>query len=323
MQSQKLLLKPQSHDLQDLIEKVRKYAQSAKSPATLKSYRRDWGHFERWCQHHGLVFLPAAPETVALYIADCASKNAVSTITRRLTAITKAHQTSGYSDSPSTTKHLIVGETMKGIRRTVGTAQCGKDPLLTTDIRRLLANCPPTLLGLRDRALLLIGYSGAFRRSEISGINVEHISQCEDGVTIRLPKSKTDQEGAGRKVGIPWGTDPEMCPVRSLQIWLRESRITDGAVFRRIDRHGNTSGTRLHPDSIGKLLKRAAARSGMIVDGIAGHSLRVGHVTQAARNGVIESRIMLQTGHRSTTMVRRYIRNGQLFTENAAKGLGM
>jgi integrase len=168
-----------------------------------------------------------------------------------------------------------------------------------------------------------LGTSGAFRRSEISGIDFEHISQCDGGIVVDLPRSKTDQEGAGRKVGIPWGTDPDTCPVRSLRIWLRESRITNGLVFREVDRHGNLSRTRLHPDSIGKLLKRAAARACMTVEGIAGHSLRVGHVTQAARNGISESKIMLQTGHKSTAMVRRYIRIGKLFTDNAANGLGI
>lgn len=310
-------------DLSPLIEKVRKFAQSAKSPATIRAYRREWNHFGCWCSDHGLVSLPAAPETVAMYIADCASNCAVSTITRRLTAITKAHQTAGYPNSPSTTKHFIVGETMKGIRRIVGTAQHGKDPLLTAEIREIVEHCPNNLLGLRDRALVLVGYSGAFRRSEISGIDVEHISQCEDGMIVDLLKSKTDQEGAGRKVAIPFGKDPHTCPVRSLQTWVRKACITGGPVFRGVDRHGNISEDRLHSDSIGKLIKRAAARARIAVEGIAGHSLRVGHVTQAARNGVSESRIMRQTGHKSTAMVRRYIRAGELFTGNAATELGI
>jgi integrase len=313
----------QTTGLQELIEKVKKYAQSAKSPATIKAYRREWNHFCHWCGGHGMISLPAMPETVAMYIADCASECAVSTITRRLTAITKAHQAAGFSDSPSTTKHFIVGETMKGIRRTLGTAQLGKDPLLTSDIREIVAHCPHNLLGLRDRALILVGYSGAFRRSEISGIDFEHITPCDEGIVVDLPRSKTDQEGAGRKVGIPWGTDPVTCPVRNLRKWLRKSRIARGPVFREVDRHGNLSKARLHPDSIGKLLKRAAARAHMTVGGIAGHSLRVGHVTQAARNGISESKIMRQTGHKSTAMVRRYIRIGQLFSENAATGLGI
>jgi integrase len=310
-------------DLRPLLEKVKKYAQSAKSPATIRAYRREWNHFDRWCGDHRLISLPATPETVAMYIADCASDCAVSTITRRLTAITKAHQAAGYPNSPSTTKHFIVGETMKGVRRIVGTAQLGKDPLLTADIRKIVEHCPNNLLGLRDRALVLVGYSGAFRRSEISGIDVEHISRCDDGMIVDLPRSKTDQEGAGRKVGIPWGRDPDMCPVRSLRLWLRIARIRSGPVFREVDRHGNLSKARLHPDSIGKLIKRAAVRARIEVGGIGGHSLRVGHVTQAARNGVSESRIMRQTGHKSTAMVRRYIRAGQLFTENAAKELGI
>jgi site-specific recombinase XerD len=144
-------------DLRPLIEKVKKYAQSAKSPATIRAYRREWNHFESWCVDHRLTPLPATPETVAMYIADCASDCAVSTITRRLTAITKAHQAAAYPNSPSLTKHFIVGETMKGIRRILGTAQHGKDPLLTADIREIVERCPNNLLGLRDRALVLVG----------------------------------------------------------------------------------------------------------------------------------------------------------------------
>lgn len=323
MQTPSLSLPISVVDLRPLIEKVRKYAQSTKSPATIRAYRREWNHFCHWCGDHGLIALPATPEIVAMYVADCASKCAVSTITRRLTAITKAHHTAGHTDSPSTTKHSIVGETMKGIRRAVGTAQHGKDPLLTSEIRRIVVHCPENLLGLRERALVLVGYSGAFRRSEISGIDVEHITLSDEGIVVDLPRSKTDQEGAGRKVGIPWGANPVTCPVRNLGMWLRKSRIVKGPVFREVDRHGNVSNTRLHPDSIGKLLKRAAARAGLSVDGISGHSLRAGHATQALRNGVSESKIMRQTGHKSTAMVRRYIRIGQLFTENAASGLGI
>lgn len=323
MQTLDLSLSTPMVDLRHLIEKVKKYARSAKSPATLKAYRREWNHFECWCRNHGLVSLPATPETVALYIADCASSCVVSTITRRLTAITKAHQAAGYPGSPATTKHFIVGETMKGIRRVLGTAQQGKVPLLTADIGKLVVQCPNNLLGSRDRALLLVGFSGAFRRSELSAIDLSHISWHQEGIVITLPRSKTDQEGSGREVGIPRGRTRDTCPVRAVQSWLSEAEITNGPVFRGVDRHGNVSETRLHPDSIGKLLKRAAARAGLAVEGISGHSLRAGHATQAARNGISESKIMLQTGHKSTAMVRRYIRRGQIFRENAAAGLGI
>lgn len=323
MQNQNLRLPVRIDDLPQLVEKVKQFARSAKSPATLKAYRREWRRFERWCTDRGLVALPAMPETVALYVADCASTSVVSTITRRLTAITKAHLAAGYPSSPATTKHFIVGETMKGIRRVIGTAQHGKDPLLTVDIRKIVSHCPKSLLGLRDRALLLMGFCGAFRRSEISGIDLSHIRWYPEGIVLLLSRSKTDQDGAGREVGIPRGKDPETCPVGALRAWLCEAGIEEGPVFRGVDRHGNLSATRLHPDSIGKLLKRAAARAGMAVEGISGHSLRSGHATQAARNGVSESKIMRQTGHKSTTMVRRYIRKGRIFTENAASGLGI
>src|ERR1039457_1895220 len=267
-----LIPAPPYTDLQDLIRRTRTFVQSAKSPAAIKAYRRDWINFKSWCKAHRLDFLPATPNTVALYISDIASNHAVSTIMRRLTSITMAHKSAGHLQSPSTSKNLIVGGTMKGIRRTLGTAQHGKDPLLTADIRKVIGRCPKGLLGLRDRALLLVGFSGAFRRSELSSIDVQNISLHKDGVVIELVRSKTDQEGEGRKVGIVLGNNPRSCPVRTLQKWLKHAGITEGPAFRAVDRHGNVSDKRLHPDSIGKLIKRAAARAGMKVSAISGHS---------------------------------------------------
>jgi hypothetical protein len=157
--------------------------------------------------------LPASPQTVALYMTDRASSLASGTITRRLTSITKAHQSSGFTDSPASTHHFIVGETLKGIRRTIGTAQKGKDPLLAVDIRAIVAASAEGLHGSRDRALVLVGFAGAFRRSELARINVSDLSFNIDGVVIDVRVSKTDQERAGRKVGLPFGQCPETCPV--------------------------------------------------------------------------------------------------------------
>ncbi|MGC9225349.1 MAG: site-specific integrase [Terracidiphilus sp.] len=323
MRQKDICVSTRTNNISDLANKVKAFVLSSRSQATVKAYRREWSHFERWCCDHGLAALPATAETVAMYIADCASACSVGTITRRLTAITKAHLAAGHPTTPATTKHFLVGMTLKGIKRVVGTAQHGKVPLLTADIRKLASCCPKRLLGLRDRALVLVGFSGAFRRSEISAIDVSHIRWCQEGIVLTLPKSKTDQDAAGREVGIPRGRGAGTCPVRALQEWLSEAGIVGGPVFRRVDRHGNISAARLYPDSISKLLKRAAARAGMSVDGISGHSLRAGHATQAARNGISELTIMRQTGHKSRPMVRRYIRRGQIFAENAAMGLGL
>jgi integrase len=272
---------------------------------------------------HNLPHLPATPTTVALYITDRAGSFRSATITRRLTSITKAHQAAGFEASPSSSHHFVVSETLKGIRRTIGTAQEGKAPLLTSDIRRIVASCPETLSGLRDKALVLIGFAGAFRRSELAAIDFTHLSFTKDGLVIDLCRSKTDQEAAGRKVGIPFGREEANCPVRALRRWLAEAGITSGAVFRGVTRVGMLSRRGLHKDCVGWILKRAASRAGLRPEPLGGHSLRAGCVTQAAMNGVSERDIMRRTGHKSTEMLARYIRIGEIFTRNAAAGLGI
>ena len=311
-------LTPKATSLEELIQKAKTFVAAAKAPATLKAYRNDWRDFESWCRDHQLPSLPSTPESVALYIADRAS-----TIARRLTSITKAHQAAGLSDSPATTRHFVVGETLKGIRRTIGTAQHGKAPLLSVDIRRIVAVRREDLLGLRDAALVLVGFAGGFRRSELAGIRLCDLKFSADGVVVSVRKSKTDQEGAGREVGLPFGASPETCPVRTLHQWLDRAGIREGPVFRSVKRYGHVSQRGLHRDSIGKLLKRAAGRAGLMVGELGGHSLRAGCVTQAAMNGVREFVIMRQTGHKTIATLRRYIRSGEIFRENAAAGLGI
>ena len=312
-----------SPELERLIQAANRFIHSAKAPATLKAYRSDWRDFEAWCHQHRLTPLPATPETVALYIADRAATLQSGTIGRRLTSITKAHQAAGFSDSPASTRHMVVGETLKGIRRTIGTMQRGKDPLLTEDIRKIVVACPDSLLGLRDRSLTLVGFAGGFRRSELARIDFHELTFGKKGVIIHLPTSKTDQQGAGRRVGLPFGTHPETCPVRALRRWLNAAAISHGPVFRSVNRHQQVSTRGLYRDSIGPLLKRAAKRAGMKTRPLAGHSLRAGHVTQAAMNGVSEFLILKQTGHRAIATLLRYVRMGQIFTENAAAGLGI
>jgi site-specific recombinase XerD len=309
--------------LGDLAKKTESFVKAAKAPATLKAYRSDWSDFESWCLGKHLRSLPAEPEIIALYISDLASTCAAGTIARRLTSITKAHQAAGYAQSPSSTRNLIVGEALKGIRRTIGTSQRGKDALLTPQIKLLLAHCPSNSLGSRDAALFLAGYAGAFRRSELAAIQVSDLKFTEDGVIVILRRSKTDQEGAGREVGLPWGSNPDTCPVRCLRRWIDEAGIADGPVFRGVDRHGRVSRSGLNKDSIGTIIKRAALRAGLRAEPFAGHSLRAGHATQASMNGVGELIIMKQTGHRSLPTLRKYIRSGQLFRQNAASGLGL
>jgi site-specific recombinase XerD len=164
MQPQTYLLISKRASLEELVQKAKTFVTSAKAPATLKAYRNDWRDFDFWCRAHQLPSPPSTPESVAFYIVDRASTLASGTIARRLTSITKAHLTAGFTDSPATTRHFVVGETLKGIRRTIGTAQHGRAPLLSTDIHRIIAARRENLLGLRDSALVLVGFAGGFRR---------------------------------------------------------------------------------------------------------------------------------------------------------------
>jgi integrase len=262
------------------------------------------------------------PQTVALYLTDRAATLKASSLARRLTTINRAHQAACQA-SPATMQNAVVSEVWKGIKRTKGTAQHGKKPFLTPDLRRIIAELPQDLRGRRDRALLLAGFAGGFRRSELAALRVADLETTPDGLIVRLGRSKTDQEGQGRPVALPFGSDPQTCPVRALRAWLDQAGITAGPLFRAIDRHGLVSRQALHADSVGYLVKRAAGRAGLETIAYAAHSLRAGLATQAAMNGASELAIMKQTGHRSLATVRKYIREGSLFRDNAATKLGL
>lgn len=238
MPETQLSLASNAAELERLIRTANKLIHSAKAPATLRAYKSDWRSFEAWCNRHRLPPFPATPQTVALYMADSASTVKSGTITRRLTSITKVHQAAGFVDSPASTRHMVVGETLKGIRRTIGTAQKGKEPLLTADIRKIVSACPDSLLELRDRALTLTGFAGGFRRSELARVQRHELTFGKNSVIVKIPTSKTDQEGEGRKVGLPFGAHAETCPVRALRAWLSAAGIKGGAVSRRVNRHG-------------------------------------------------------------------------------------
>jgi integrase len=237
-----------------------------------------------------------------------------------LNAIAEAHKAIGM-ESP--THHAMVMNTMKGIRRTLGTAPAQKAPALTEEIRAMLDATDVGTIGARDRALILLGFAGAFRRSELVGLDVADCVFGKDGLTVILLRSKTDQIGTGRKIGIPYGSNPETCPLRVLQSWMELAGITSGPMFRSISRHGRVQPGRLSGVDVARIVKKLALRAGLDAAKYAGHSLRAGHATSAAIAGASERSIMNQTGHRSVQMVRRYIRDGSLFRENSAGKLGL
>ncbi len=304
---------------EDTVQKARTFAAAAKAPSTRKAYQRDWSAFEGWCRDAGLTSLPASPATVATYAAYMIGEGlAVATVGRAVVSISQAHKMAGFA---SPTSDAIVLETLKGIRRERGTAQSQKVPVLPDQIRAMLDVVPDNLLGIRDSALLLLGFSGGFRRSEITSLSVADVEFTADGAVVTITRSKCDQEGQGRKVGIPFGSGPETCPVRSLRAWLDAASITDGPVFRPVGRWGHVEDARLNDRAVARVVKRYAKAIGMEPDRFGGHSLRAGLATAAAKAGKSERAIMNQTGHRSVQMVRKYIREGNLFVENAAAGL--
>lgn len=305
----------------ELVVQTQAYIHNAKAANTREAYRRDWTDFTRWCAEHDCIALPATPEAVAVYLTDLISQGRkVSTLQRRLVSISQAHK---HANLPPPTSATIIRETLKGIIRAHGTRPTTVDALLTEDIRRICQTLPNTLIGLRTRLLCLLGFAGGFRRSELVSLNVEDIEECADGLRILLRQSKTDHTGEGRVVGIPFGSHPLTCPVRAYKAWLEHSGITTGAVFRGMDKGARIISDRLTGRAVAQIIQRATAKAGLDHKHVAGHSLRSGHATSAARAGVAERIIMKQTGHRSERMVRRYIRDAGLFTENSACSLGL
>ncbi|WP_245921006.1 site-specific integrase [Melghirimyces profundicolus] len=302
------------------MEKAKDYTRLSKASNTAKSYRGDWKDFTAWCEARALSPLPAEPQTVALYLADLAERRKTSTLQRRLSAISQAHQSAGY-DSP-TNAHLV-RTVWAGIRRAKGMYQEGKAPILVEDLRQIAETLPDTLTGKRDRALLLVGFAGGFRRSELVSVDVGDVQTVPRGIVIHLRRSKTDPEGRGEKVGLPRGTRPGTCPVRAMEDWLRAAEITEGPVFRPINRHGRVRNRRLTDRSVALIVKKAVAAIGLDPKEFSGHSLRAGIATSAAMAGKDERAIMKQTRHKSAQMVRRYIRDGELFNENAASDIGL
>lgn len=305
---------------------VRESVEASKAPATRRAYRTDWADFQRWCEERGEVSLPASAATIARYLVAQAKDHKASTVQRRITSINMAHR---YAGVESQTRSALVAETMKGIKRQK--AQAGemvtqKEAAITELLRQMVAALPETPSGIHDRALLLLGFAGAFRRSELVALNVGDLRFSREGLVVTVRRSKTDQGGAGEQKGIPYGSNPDTCPVRAMLDWLEFAQIKDApaaALFRPIDRHGNIKPKRLLSKGVALIVKEAAGRAGLDPTIFAGHSLRSGFATAAAMAGASERSIMNQTGHKSVTVARRYIRRGTLFQDNAATKVGL
>jgi len=296
--------------------------------STRRAYAGDFAHFADWCTTINAPALPASAETVFLYIVSLvADANAagysVATLERRLAAITYVHEVNGDGASPA--RHVKVRELMAGVRRAYGKAQARRDPLTTTQLAAMVAALDlDTLAGKRDRAVLLVGYAGAFRRSELAGLVLAHLDRQGDGYVVALGRTTTDRETrAGRIVGIPAFAASALCPVVALDAWLTAAQIDHGALFRRVTRHGTISAAALSPASVALIVKRCALAAGIPAGRLAGHSLRAGHATTAAANGAPDRVIMRQTGHRSVDTLEGYAGPGRVLVDSSARYLDL
>ena len=320
--------------LAELRQATEAHLRRSKAENTQRAYASDFAGFTLWCQQHQLAHLPAEADTVALYLSACAQADAaIATLRRRLVSISQAHKASGL---PPPTESELVRRTLSGIARDLGSRPRQVAPLRLAALRAMLEATPEDdLIAVRDRAILLLGFAGGMRRSEISSLDVTDLSFVDQGVDILIRRSKTDQEGHGRTIGIPKGRHPDTCPVIALQRWLFLAALEQaGPLFPRIvpngrpasrrpDNKGTLAKGRLSPQGIARVVQRAVARIGLDPKDFAGHSLRSGFATEAAAQGASERAIMRQTGHKSLEMVRRYIREGDRYRDNAASYLGL
>jgi integrase len=291
---------------------VNEYVRDSLAPNTRRAYLSDLAEFERWGGS-----IPASIETIAAYLAARADALAVATLVRHVASISKAHEARGL---PNPTQSELVRATLRDIKRIRGCAQREAKPLLRDDLLMVLDAMGDGLKDLRDRALLLVGFAGALRRAELVGLDVGNIEHVRQGIILTLRRSKTDQDGQGRKIGIPHGRT-RWCPVAALDGWLTASAIDREAIFRPVDRHGRIQGARLSGEAVSLVVQERVAAAGLDQARYSGHSLRAGLATSAAQAGVPTWRIKTQTRHASDAMLTRYIREGELFTENAAGAL--
>lgn len=321
--------RPEGHQLYELVQQTRELVSKAKASNTSKAYETDWKLFATWCASRGLVALPASPETVALYIthltrsADERERRKPATIQRRLTSINTMHKLAG-QPAPATMQHPLVSATLQGSRRELGTAQRSMKPLRLAQIVKIIDALEGPIAAARNKALVLIGFVAALRRSELVALEVSDITRHKDGMTLLIRRSKTDQESRGAEVEVLYGENPKTCPVRALENWLAIANITEGKIFRAVSVYGYVRKRGLNPNSVGEIIKRLCDQAGIAhPEKYAGHSLRAGFVTEASANGAADGQIMKQSRHKSITMVRRYARADREDRRAAVAKLGL
>lgn len=307
-------------ELESAFAAARRYAKKSRADSTWRAYENDWRQFEAWCAKVNLPALPADPDTVAMFVASQAADGLnPSTLTRRLAAIRLVHLGAGHASPHNTIK---VTEVMRGIRRDWGRPPEKKAAALDDEIKKMAdAVEPETSKGLRDRALLLFGFAGAFRRSELVALNTWNLEEREEGLTVTIEKSKTDQEAEGQVIAILRQPESPYCPVQALQDWLIVAEIERGPLFRRMYRGGKVGQSRLSAQSVALVVKEYASRAGLDWERYAGHSLRSGFLTSAAKNRASVFKMADQSRHKSLDVLREYVRAEELFESNAGEDL--
>ena len=306
-------------DIKALQEETLLNLQSSKSSNTVRAYKSDFKDFGLFCAQNGFKCLPSEPKIVSLYLTYLSTKDTkVSTLKRRLVSIGVIHRLKGhYLD----TKHPSIVENIMGIKRRKGSIQIAKKPILISSLKKIInaidEQNKEEIKKFRDRSLILIGFSGGFRRNEIVSLDYDDLDFVPEGLKINLRRSKTDQFGEGFTKALPYFDNSQYCPVVSLKKWIEISNITSGAVFRRFSKGSRLSENRLTDQTVALLIKEYLELTGVDSKNYSGHSLRSGFATSAAESGAEERSIMAMTGHKSTEMLRRYIKEANLFKNNA------
>ena len=306
-------------DLKALQEETLLNLQSSKAINTVRAYKSDFKDFGLFCAQNGFKSLPSEPKIVSLYLTHLSSRDSkMSTLKRRLVSIGVIHKLKGhYLD----TKHPIIIENIMGIKRRKGSIQKSKKPLLIKNLKliiNVIDECNyEDIKKFRDRSIILMGFSGGFRRNEIVSLDHDDLDFVSEGLKINLKRSKTDQFGEGSVKGLPYFDNTQYCPVLSLKNWIEVSNISSGPLFRRFSKGSKLSEIRLTDQTVALLIKKYLKLAGIDNKNYSGHSLRSGFATSAAESGAEERSIMAMTGHKSTEMVRRYIKDANLFKNNA------
>jgi integrase len=294
------------------------YARKASAPATLRAYKADWTHYAAWCAETGFVPVPASPKTVGAYLASLGKTHAPTTIRRRLSAIAKMHR---FNDLPWNAAHRDIQEPLQGALRLHG-KPVQKAAALTLEIlRKLVATCDDSNRGRRDRAMLLLGFAAALRRSELVALQVTDVAEVAGGLQLRIGRGKTDQEAHGAEIGLPRGNHVATCPEKAFREWMAVSKHKAGPLFRKISRGDTIGHAAMHPDAVRHILAQRIRMAGITnagFDRFSAHALRVGFITEAYNKGVRDEDIMRHSRHRDHRTMRGYVQRASLLTESPA-----